>query len=212
MIQMYCATPRRNCIRKKPDASQFTAKQQFRELPFVARICVGDTAGAQDIVCPSVADLFHTDMRREDTVEDMERRQRKFGCQYVDGLLRIVEVYQESDADGYACGVDPNHNKWCTRVEAFEGAMTVTTPDRAGSAAQAGELPSVGEWACATAGQRNFACKSIDDLRRFDELALSMDYEAEAKWRDEKVATDQCVELGDGKMVMVEGRGGRHFA
>lgn len=80
------------------------------------------------------------------------------------------------------------------------------------SAASGGDrLPSVGEWACATAGQRNFACKSPDDLRRFDQLARSGDYEAEAKWRDEKKVTGQCVPLGDGKMVMVEGRRGSSF-
>ena len=34
-------------------------------------------------------------------------RQRKFGCKDIDGLkLRIIEIYQESDKDGHACGVD----------------------------------------------------------------------------------------------------------
>jgi hypothetical protein len=80
------------------------------------------------------------------------------------------------------------------------------------SAACAGDrLPSVGDWACATAGQRNFACKSPDDLRRFEQLARSGDYEAEEKWQNEKEATGQCVRLGDGKMVMVEDRRGSSF-
>jgi hypothetical protein len=80
------------------------------------------------------------------------------------------------------------------------------------SAAYAGErLPSVGEWACATAGQRNFACKSQDDLLRFDQLAISGDYEAEEKWLNEKEATDQCTRLGDGKMVMVENKRASSF-
>jgi hypothetical protein len=75
-----------------------------------------------------------------------------------------------------------------------------------GAAHGGDRLPAVGTWACATAGQRNFACKSPDDLRRFDRLALSFDYEAEEKWRDEKEASGQCVRLGDGKIVMVEDR------
>jgi hypothetical protein len=80
-----------------------------------------------------------------------------------------------------------------------------------GAAYSGDRLPSVGDWACATAGQRNFACKSPDDLCRFDQLAISGDYEAEEKWQNEKEATDQCVRLGDGKMVMVEDRRGSSF-
>lgn len=80
------------------------------------------------------------------------------------------------------------------------------------SAAHAGDgLPSAGEWACATAGQRNFACKSQDDLQRFDQLAISGDYLAEAKWLNEKEVTGQCARLGDGKMVMVEDKRGSSF-
>ena len=75
----------------------------------------------------------------------------------------------------------------------------------------ADRLPSVGEWACATAGMRNFACRSPDDLRRFDQLARSGDFEAEAKWRDKKEGDGQCVRLGDGKEVMVEDRRGASF-
>jgi hypothetical protein len=88
---------------------------------------VGDTARAQDFACPSVADLYHTDKRLEDTLEDMKRRQRKFGCKDIDGLkLRVIEIYEES---GHACGVDYNRNKWCLTVEGFEGITTVTTPN-----------------------------------------------------------------------------------
>jgi hypothetical protein len=98
--------------------------------PYESRICIGDTAKAQDIACPSVADLFHTGKRFEDTVEDMKRRERKFGCKDIAGLkLRVVEVYQESDVDGYVCGIDYNHNKWCLPVEAFQGTTTVTMPN-----------------------------------------------------------------------------------
>ena len=105
-------------------------KSTLSEWPYVSRICVGDTARAQDIACPSVADLFHTDKRREDTLEDMRRRERKFGCKDIDRLkLFVMEIYQESDTDGYACGVDYNHNRWCLRVEGFEGVTTVTTPN-----------------------------------------------------------------------------------
>ena len=104
-------------------------KSTISDWPYISRICVGDTARAQDFACPSVADLFHTDKRFEDTLEDMERRQRKFGCKDIDGLkLRVIEIYQESDK-GHACGVDYNHNKWCLTVEGFEGITTVTTPN-----------------------------------------------------------------------------------
>lgn len=98
--------------------------------PYVSRICIGDRAKAQDIACPSVADIFHIDKRWEDTLEDKNRRERKFGCKDIVGLvLRVVEVYPESDDDGFACGLDYNRNKWCMRVEAFEGATTVTMPN-----------------------------------------------------------------------------------
>jgi hypothetical protein len=98
--------------------------------PYLSRICIGDGAKAQDIACPSVADLFHTDKRFEDTLEDMERRERKFGCKDIAGLtLRVIEVYPVSDDDGFACGLDYDHNKWCLRVEAFEGTTTFTMPN-----------------------------------------------------------------------------------
>jgi hypothetical protein len=32
--------------------------------PYVSRICIGDKAKAQDIACPSVADIFHIDELR----------------------------------------------------------------------------------------------------------------------------------------------------
>jgi hypothetical protein len=68
-----------------------------------------------------------TDKRPEDALEDVRRRERKFGCKDVDGLrLRVIEVYQET---GHACGVDDNRNKWCLTVEGFEGVTTVTMPD-----------------------------------------------------------------------------------
>jgi hypothetical protein len=102
-------------------------KSTISDWPYISRICIGDTARAQDIACPSVADLYHTDKRFEDTMEDMERRERKFGCKDIDGLkLRVIEVYQDS---GHACGVDYNHNKWCLTVEGFEGTTTVTMPN-----------------------------------------------------------------------------------
>jgi hypothetical protein len=102
-------------------------KSTLSDLPYVSRICVGETATAQDIACPSVADLYHTDKRPEDALEDVRRRERKFGCKDVDGLrLRVIEVYQET---GHACGVDDNRNKWCLTVEGFEGVTTVTMPD-----------------------------------------------------------------------------------
>jgi hypothetical protein len=102
-------------------------KSTIGDSPYTSRICVGDIARAQDFACPSVADLYHTDKRFEDTLEDMQRRQRKFGCKDIDGLkLRVIELYQES---GHACGVDYNHNKWCLTVEGFEGTTTVTTPN-----------------------------------------------------------------------------------
>jgi hypothetical protein len=106
-------------------------KSTISEWPYVSRICVGDTARAQDIACPSVADLYHTDKRLGDTLEDMRRRERKFGCKDIDGLkLRVVEVYQGSDDTyGHACGVDYNHNKWCLTVEGFEGVTTITMPN-----------------------------------------------------------------------------------
>jgi hypothetical protein len=105
-------------------------KSTISEWPYVSRICVGDTAVALDIACHSVADLYHTDKDWEDTLEDVKSRERKFGCKDIDGVkLRIVEVYQESDADGHACGLDYNRNKWCLRVEAFEGTTTVTMPN-----------------------------------------------------------------------------------
>jgi hypothetical protein len=83
-----------------------------------SRICVGDTAIAQDIACRSVADIYHTDKRREDKLEDVKRREQKFGCKDISGLrLRVIEIYQET---GHACGVDYNHNKWCLTVEGLE--------------------------------------------------------------------------------------------
>src|SRR3974377_1136466 len=120
-----------------PDVLRYPAPELHRQttgcvtihgkstITFVSRICVGDTARAEDTACPSVADLFHTDKRLEDTLEDMKRRQQKFGCKDIDGLkLFVIEIYQESDTDGYACGVDYNHNKWCLTVEGFEGTTT----------------------------------------------------------------------------------------
>jgi hypothetical protein len=65
--------------------------------PYVSRICVGDTVRAQDIACPSVADIYRADKRLDDTLEDMKRREQKFGCKDIGGLkLRVIEVYQES--------------------------------------------------------------------------------------------------------------------
>jgi hypothetical protein len=105
-------------------------KSTLSDWPYVSKICIGDAAEALDFACPSVADIFHTDKRWEDSVEDMDRRQRKFGCKDIAGLkVRIIEVYPESDEDGFACGLDYNRNKWCTRVEYFEGKTTVTMPN-----------------------------------------------------------------------------------
>jgi hypothetical protein len=97
------------------------------DLPTVSRICVGDTAIAQDYACPSVADQYHTDKHLDDTLEDMQRRQRKFGCKDITGLkLHIVEIYQDV---GNVCGVDINHNKWCITVEGLEGTTATTLPN-----------------------------------------------------------------------------------
>jgi hypothetical protein len=105
-------------------------KSTITDWPYSSRICIGDTARAQDIGCPSVAAIFHTGKGFEDTLEDMKRRERKFGCKDIDGLkLRVIEIYQESDTDGYACGVDYNHNKWCLIVEGFEGTTITTMPN-----------------------------------------------------------------------------------
>jgi hypothetical protein len=102
-------------------------KSTINDWPYVSHICVGDTARAQDIGCPSVADLYHTDKRLEDTLEDMKRRQRKFGCKDIDGLkLHVIEVYQGT---GHACGIDNSRNRWCLTVEGFQGVTTVTMPD-----------------------------------------------------------------------------------
>jgi hypothetical protein len=102
-------------------------KSTLSDWPYKSRICVDDTAIAQDIACPSVADLYHTDKRVEDTLEDVKRREQKFGCKDIDGLrLRVIEIYRES---GHACGVDSNHKKWCLTVEGFEGTTTTTAPD-----------------------------------------------------------------------------------
>jgi hypothetical protein len=93
-------------------------KSTIGDKPLTFRICIGDKATAQDYGCPSVADIYHTDKRLEDTSEDMKRRQKKFGCQDIDGLkLRVVEIYPET---GHACGIDFNRNKWCLTVEGLE--------------------------------------------------------------------------------------------
>jgi hypothetical protein len=98
--------------------------------PNVSHICVGDSAKAKDRACPSVAALFHTDKNAEDSVEDMNRRERKFGCKDIEGsMLHVVEIYQLSDNDAYACGLDDNKDKWCLRIEFYEGTTTVTAPD-----------------------------------------------------------------------------------
>lgn len=93
-------------------------KSTLGEQPLTFRICIGDKVTARDYGCPSVADIYHTDKRIDDTLEDMKRRQKKFGCEDLDGLkLRVTEIYEDV---GLACGIDINHNKWCSTVEALE--------------------------------------------------------------------------------------------
>ena len=104
-------------------------KATISQAPYVSRICVGDSARAQDIACPSVADLYHTDKRLEDTLEDMKRRERKFGCKDIDGLrLRLIEA----DAGGRA--------RWRHHAAAHRHhADAVSGRERAVAAQEAGE-------------------------------------------------------------------------
>lgn len=103
---------------KNSGCSTIHEKSTLGNQPLTFRICIGDNVTARDYGCHSVADIYHTDKRIDDPVEDMKRRQKKFGCEDLDGLkLRVTKIYEDV---GLACGIDFNRNKWCSTVEAFE--------------------------------------------------------------------------------------------
>jgi hypothetical protein len=155
----------------------------------ISYACVGDDVKALDIACHSVADLYHTDKRLDDTLEEMERRERKFGCMDINGkYLRLTEIYQDTD---HVCGLDDSSVKWCLISEAVQ-VMAPTNPSatkRACNTVQSGmQTNSV------CTGDKvsllGVACPQVTDIRDAQDRQLRMSQSGEANTDDPKANID----------------------